>query len=203
LSAVALAKIDEQSRLPTISLIVSVTGALKVLPEPGQRQFASELEPGQWADVELRETAVGLNMAVSDWYNQVLQPIGTYRYAMYAVALPKVQEAGSFANAVRLLLKADEAYARGDDVSVFANCKGAWEALPGAPKAIFEQIIEEAKKKSALDQVALQTVNYINHGRHVAGSGDEAGDFPIDHRDAELALNLSKLLVGHVSRLSL
>lgn len=89
--------------------------------------MASDREPGQWAEVEVTDTQLSLNIAVSDWYSRVLEPIGTYRYVIYAVALPKMQEAGPIANAVKLLAMAEQAYARGDDVSVFTHCR--WRGI--------------------------------------------------------------------------
>lgn len=202
LSPEAIATINALTGQPTLSLSVVVHGSTLVLPGPGQQHFASDLEPGQWAEVEVTDTTLSLNIAVSDWYSRVLEPIGTYRYVIYGVALPKVQEAGPIASAVKLLAQAEQAYAHGDDVSVFTHCRGAWDALPGAKQTIFDGIVSDPQKRQALDELGGRAGDYLHRGRHIVASGPQAGEFAIDHRDAELALNLTKLLIGYIAKIS-
>lgn len=42
---------------------------------------------------------------------------------------------------------------------------------------------------------------FFNKGRHVEKEGAGAGEFPVDHRDAEFALSLIKSSVAYLAKL--
>jgi len=63
------------------------------------------------------------------------------------------------------------------------------------------QRIENDRKRAAADELLKRAGAFLHSGRHASRGGPDAGSFPVDHRDASLALNLTRLLLGYVSRL--
>ena len=202
MSPEAIAAIQSRVRDPTIILSVEVVGLHSIFLEPSaQSGFASQFPPGEWSMVPIQPSIVTLAIPRSDWYSRVLEPIGTYRYTLWAVALPKAQEAGGAAASVRHVAEAERAFATGDDPAVFLHCRGAWDTLPGDKVAIFDVILD-TKKRARVDELGKRFGGFLHAGRHVAADGSYEGEFPVDHRDAEFALNMTKLFVGYVSRLN-
>jgi hypothetical protein len=164
-------------------------------------RFASSPEPGKWQFVDFgvgRQTELRIQVARSDWYSQVLQPIGSTKYVPIEVAIP----AGDLTlkPASNHLEEAERAYAEGDDPNVFARCRAATESLPGATKKIFASLPDPSESK-ALDELLLRANDYFHRGRHVVKEGDRQGEFPVTHADARFALTLAQVLVAHVAHL--
>jgi hypothetical protein len=126
----------------------------------------------------------------------VLQPIGTVQYVSTEIALPKGEQIVRAATSK--IKEAESAYAMHDDPAVFFFCRGALDALPGAKQEIFASLADRDEAK-LLDELTLHTGQFLHHGRHVAGDGEEAGEFPVDHVDARFALNLTEVLVAHIA----
>ena len=78
-------------------------------------------------------------------------------------------------------------------------CRAALDALPGAKTNIFDAI-PEGKKRDAINELTRQIGVYIHSGRHVEPNarGQQAGEFPIDQRDALFVYNTTKLLLSHI-----
>ena len=61
--------------------------------------------------------------------------------------------------------------------------------------------IENLRKRSSADKLVKEAGMFLHAGRHVSREGRDAGAFPVDHRDAFLALNLTRLLVTYLARI--
>jgi hypothetical protein len=146
---------------------------------------------------EARQTTLPFEVARSDWFTHVLQPIGTARYISTEIRLSDADPA--LRAAVSQIAEAERAYANGNDPAVFLHCRAAIDALPGAKQEIFASLPDK-QEAEALNNLMLQAGRYFHLGRHVATEGEEQGTFPIDHRDARFALNLVKLLIAHTSQ---
>jgi hypothetical protein len=181
-----------------VELALRLSGWLRARSDNDDGQFASDPDPGEWVYHGFgvgRQTELRFQIARSNWYSQVLQPIGTVEYTSIEIAIPDGDL--TLKPAINRLAEAERAYIEGDDPTVFARCRAATEALPGAAKKIFDGLADASEAK-ALDDLMLRANNYFHRGRHVAKEGDRQGDFPVTHADAQFALNLAKLLVGHV-----
>jgi hypothetical protein len=158
-------------------------------------QFASRPDPGEWTYEPFgraRQSELGFQIPRSDWFTRVLEPIGTTEFVATEIALPHGDH--KLRAAAARLKEAERAYRTGDDPTVFARCRAATEALPGAPKEIFD-VLTDREEAAALDQLLLKANTYFHRGRHV----DSDGEFPVTHRDAGFALNLAKLLIAHAA----
>jgi hypothetical protein len=161
--------------------------------------YAGSPQPGEWVFQAFgvsRQTELMFQLARSDWFTDALEPIGTLDYLCTEIALPRGDH--PLRQAVNQLHAAERAFAEGDDPAVFSRCRGAIDALPGAPKTIFDGL-PDPHESVVLDDLLLKAGTYLHRGRHVARSGEREGDFPIDHADARFALNLAKLLIAHVA----
>jgi hypothetical protein len=184
-----------------IDLELRLTGWLRARDnnEDAQR-FVGDPQPGEWVFQhfgEARQTVLAFQVARSDWFTRVLQPIGTVQYISAEITLPAGDPAVRAAAAQ--LSQAESAYAQNNDPSVFLHCRAAIDALPGAKQDIFAALANRDEAK-LLDDLLRQAGQYLHHGRHVATAGDQRGSFPVDHHDARFALNLTKLLIAHTSR---
>jgi hypothetical protein len=58
----------------------------------------------------------------------------------------------------------------------------------------------EGKKRDAIDELTKSIGKYIHSGRHVVPNtgGDQAGEFPVDQRDAVFVYNMTKLLLSQI-----
>jgi hypothetical protein len=95
--------------------------------------------------------------------------------------------------------RAERCFALGDDAGVFAKLKGAFEALPDAPKQIFDAL-PEPKRAAVNAVVAAYVTTFLNFGRHVSKTGAPAGEFPVDHIDARYALDNANLVLSYASK---
>jgi hypothetical protein len=115
------------------------------------------------------------------------------------VAVPKGEVAVQWKQALSHLSDAEKCFAMGDDASVFSKLKGMCEALPGAPKNIVNNL--PSPKNKVVDELLKSYVDFLNHGRHVARDGENAGSFPNNRIDSENAIALGKVMMSYVSRL--
>jgi hypothetical protein len=199
-SRAALDYIEAISPADQIHLELRLTGWLrgKDNNEDG-RHALGEPQPGEWVFQhfgEAQQTTLNFEVARSDWFTRVLQPIGTVQYISTEIKLP----AGDpmLRTAVNQIGEAERAYANGNDPAVFLHCRAAIDALPGAKQEIFANVPDKHEAKT-LDNLMRQAGNYFHLGRHVAIEGEDEGIFPVNHRDARFALNLAKLLIAHTS----
>ena len=198
LSRPALEHISELSPVDRVDLELRLTGWLRCRDDnEDAHRYVGDPNPGEWLFQhfgEARQTLLPFQVARSDWFTRVLQPIGTVEYINTEIALPAGDPA--LRAAVGQIAAAERAYSDCDDPSVFLYCRAAIDALPGAKQDVFIGLPDRGEAK-LLDDLMRQAGSYLHRGRHVAGDGGDQGDFPVDHRDARFALNLTKLLVAH------
>jgi hypothetical protein len=161
-------------------------------------QFASRPSPGEWTAVAFGSSVTSLDFEIarSDWYSRIREPLGTLRYLFVEVPLPSARH--PLHKAAERLRDAEQALTAGDEPGVFLHCRGAVDALPGSPKNIFDEL-SDPREAAALDAIVKSAGAYLHRGRHVDRSGTQQGDFPVTGRDARFALNLTKVLISHVS----
>jgi hypothetical protein len=96
------------------------------------------------------------------------------------------------------------ALVQGNPPGVFGACRGAIDALPGDKIDIFAAM-PEGKKREAIDLLTKSIGKYVHSGRHVVpnAGGEQAGEFPVDQRDATFMYNMTKLLLSHIASLTL
>jgi hypothetical protein len=183
-----------------IDLELKLTGWLHARDnnEDGPR-FTSSPQPGEWVFQsfgEANQALLPFQVARSDWFTHVLQPIGTVEYISTEIVLPSGDPL--LRAAVNQIREAENAYSMHNDPAVFLHCRGAIDALPGAKQDIFAGLGDRDEAK-LLDSLTREAGQYLHHGRHIATDGAEQGDFPVTHQDARFALNLTKLLIAHIS----
>jgi hypothetical protein len=139
-------------------------------------------------------------VARSEWYANVIQRVGTDEIIFAEIFVPR-SESDSLSQALTHLQNAEKAFFDGHDPATFLHLRAAFEALPGANKEIFSGI-RDVEKRDKLNAMMKSVVAFLHTGRHVAGRGEDRGLFSIDHADAGLALNLVKILLAYVSKLS-
>ncbi len=134
-----------------VNLTLRWYGLLGVCWNPGESEFRSgDPEPGKWVFLHMadRQNEHILRIPRSDWFADVLKPIGDGEVLHLEVLTSRGPGAEAWAKTVALLAEADKAYALGDDAGVFAKLKGGFEALPGAPKHIFDQLPQSKGTRS-------------------------------------------------------
>lgn len=180
-----------------VDLTLELAGFLRARDDNDDgRRYASQPAPGEWVYQPFgrtQNTRLTFQVARSDWFTNVLEPIGTVDYVATEIALPRGDHA--LRAAVNHLRDADRAYREGDDPTVFSRCRAATEALPGAPKQIFDPLTDRDEAK-VLDELLRAANRLFHRGRHV-GTG---GQFAVDHHDARFALGMAKLLVAQTAR---
>lgn len=163
------------------------------------RRFANQPAPGEWVFQRFGDsvTTLPFQIARSDWFTQVLAPLGTVDYVPVEIAVPRADH--PLRQAANHLNEAEQALREGRDPLVFSYCRAAIDALPGAKKEIFDGLPNQREAK-ALDALLLEAGNYFHLGRHTADDGPQQGEFAVDHGDAAFALNVAKLLIAHTAR---
>jgi hypothetical protein len=95
-------------------------------------------EPGEWVFQsfgQANQALLRFEVARSDWFTHVLEPIGAVEYVSTEILLPTGD--ASLRAAVGKIREAESAYAMHDDPAVFLYCRGAIDVLPGAKQDIF------------------------------------------------------------------
>lgn len=140
-----------------------------------------------------------LTIERTNWYRDVLTATRHESYYYLEVALPNSLSQADlkqeFQAALNHLRDAEKSYAQGDDASVFFKLRGWLDSMPEAPLAIFSRIADK-DKRSHLDHLLKTFGKYLHDGRHVSA---EDGQFPVDHLDAAFALDMTKVLLSHLS----
>ncbi len=143
-----------------------------------------------------------VQVARSDWYEQVIEKFGIGSYLVTSLYLPygvKVWEAS-----LRHMSDALRELVQGNPPGVFGACRAAIDALPGDKTAIFAAM-PEGKKRDAIDDLTKGIGKYIHSGRHVVpnAGGEQAGEFPVSQQDAAFVYNMTKLLLSQIASLTL
>jgi hypothetical protein len=82
---------------------------------------------------------------------------------------------------------------------VFGYCRAALDAVPGAKQNIFDAM-PVGKKRDAINDLSKRIVEYLHSGRHVVPgtASEQAGELPVDQRDALFVYNMTKLLIAQI-----
>jgi len=201
ISHAAVDHMEERASGEYIDLSLELAGLLRGRDQNSDGpRLRSAPAVGEWTFQSFGRAATStltFQIPRSEWFGRVLQPIGNVNYVSTEIAIPRGD--AHLGAAVRHLDSAHQAYIQGDDPAVFSRCRAASEALPGAPKRIFEGL-SDPEEAAVLDELLAKANAYFHRGRHVATGGEHKGEFPIDHGDARFALNLARLLVGQTAR---
>jgi hypothetical protein len=162
-------------------------------------------EPDTWHIETIgNQSLVDLDIQVarSDWYEQVVEKLGVGSYLITPLYLPYGMP--SWESTLGHMNAALRALVQGNSPGVFGECRAAIDALPGAKTGIFAAM-PEGKKRDAIDELTKSVGKYIHSGRHVVPNtgGEQAGEFPADLRDALFAYNMTKLLLSQIASLTL
>jgi hypothetical protein len=143
-----------------------------------------------------------VQVARSDWYEQVVEKLGIGSYLVTPLYLPYGVK--TWAASLKHLDEAGRAVTQTNPPAVFGSCRAAIDALPGDKTDIFAAM-PEGKKRDAINEMTTQIGKYVHSGRHVVpnAGGEQAGEFPVDQRDAVFAYNMTKLLLSHIASLTL
>lgn len=162
-------------------------------------------EPGIWHTESIGDQGgaeLDVQVARSDWYEQVVAPLGVSSYLITPLYLPYGVK--TWAATLGHLDDALRALVQGYPPGVFGSCRASIDALPGDKTDIFAAM-PEGEKRDAIDELTKQFGRYVHSGRHVVPNtgGEQAGDFPVDQRDATFVYNMTKLVLSHVASLTL
>jgi hypothetical protein len=157
-------------------------------------------EPDVWHIEPIGEPGaheLEVQVARSDWYEQVVAKLGLGSYLVAALPLPV--GVATWQAALGHLDAAGRALTQADPPAVFGHCRAALDALPGAKTRIFDAM-PDGKKREAIDELTKRIGAYLHSGRHVEPNtgGQQAGEFPVDQRDAAFAYNMTKLLLSQI-----
>jgi hypothetical protein len=157
-------------------------------------------EPGTWHIESIgNQSLVDLDVQVarSDWYEQVVEQLRIGSYLVTPLYLP--YGVTSWQSTLKHMDEALRALVQGNPPAVFGACRGAIDALPGDKTDIFAAM-PEGKKRDAVNELTKSIGNYIHSGRHVVPNtgGEQAGEFPVDQRDAVFVYNMTKMLLSQI-----
>ena len=189
-----------------IDLTLDLTGWMEVHREPNDDDpsyLGETPEPGEKGFIAFghgSQTRLQLQVSRSDWFTNIMQPVGTLDYLVTAIPLPKGAAGTAFLAPLNHLQDAERRYAAGDDAEVFFRCRAALEAMPGAPQHIFDGLPDRDLAET-MNAVMKETVDYLHRGRHTQKEGEQRGEFAVDHGDAQFALSITRLLVAQAARL--
>ncbi len=183
--------VDSHARGDQISLRLDLRARTTL-----QRDGVPDPEPG-------RETFAQASHLVprASWVKDVVEPIGSDQFVLLELAIPPNPERERWTRSLGHLEAAERFYHAGNDPEVLQRCYSAFEALEGAPKAVFEREPDE-EKRVQLNAVLLAVKTFMHSGRHVSRSGAASGGFAVDHRDAEFALAQAKVWLSYFARIA-
>jgi len=173
--------------------------------QPGDAKAQGLGEPDVWHFDSIGETGgsdLEVQVARSEWYEEVVKKLGIGTYLITPLYLPR--GVPSWQATLGHMDEALRALVQGNPPGVFGACRAAIDALPGNKTGIFDAM-PEGKKRDAIDDLTKQIGKYIHSGRHVVPNTgvEQAGQFPVDQRDAAFVYSMTKLLLSHVASLTL
>jgi hypothetical protein len=184
-----------------VNLTLSWYGILRVLWEPTESdaRYQGDPDPGVWTDLQIDEGnhEQPIIISRSDWYSRIVTSIGTSDFIFTEVAVPKGPIGDDWRSTIELLDQAEKAFVLGNDAAVFGHLQGAFEALPGAKRNIFDDLPEPQRKY--VNDLAKHISQFLHAGRHVIEIRDGVKDFPVNHVDALFAMNLVRVLLSYAS----
>ena len=197
----ALTFIGDRARGDVLSFKLEIVGLLRVLRTSESTGIVRPQVPvGEWTFLVTDQKELMFSVPRGVWFSSVVSPISDSSFVTVEIEVPKGTDTGPLTASFARLRDAERAYANGDDHGVFSQCRGAIEALPGHPDHIVDRI-ENSRKRTSADKLIKEAGMFLHAGRHVSREAQDAGEFPVDHRDAFLALNLTRLAVAYVARI--
>ena len=184
----------------TVQLMLEMQAFLRLRTEPMALPGQVSPEPGPWREVTTWPAQMQVPIPRSEWVARVVQPLGVEQFVFLEVAIPPATDRARWEKALSHLAEAEQHYREGNDPEVLQRCYAAFEALEGAPKAIFDTV-PDVEKRDRLNEALRTAKEYMHNGRHVSQAGASEGAYPVDHRDAAFALGQAKLWLAYVSRL--
>jgi hypothetical protein len=167
----------------------------------GQSITSAFVSAGQWGLLPSTQTSIVATITRDDWMDNVVKVVQPEDRAILEVPIPTPPNRGRFEKALKHLATAEEQYQQGNDTAVLQACYGGFESLsPGAAKDVLAKLTDLEKRKH-LDELLVKAKTYLHAGRHISKTGARLGDFDVDHRDAEFALGMTKMVISYVARL--
>lgn len=192
--------VDQRLREATVQLGLEVRALLRLRTEPPAPPGQQRPEPGPWHEAKTWPTQTEVSIPRSEWVSGVVQPLGVEQFIFLELPVPPPPERAQWEKALAHLAEAESHYREGNDPEVLQRCYAAFEALVGAPKAIFDAVAD-AEKRNRLNDALRTAKEYMQNGRHVSKAGELEGEYPVDHRDAAFALGQAKLWLTYIGRL--
>lgn len=148
----------------------------------------------------LKTADSGLSFRVSklDWLKQVLEPIGYADFKLIELPIPEVPNREKWDKALKHIEEAESQFRTGNDPGVFSRCYAAYESVK--PIKMHLESVTNLDKRNAIKSMFDDMQRFLNKGRHVERVGAESGDFPVDHRDAELAIYMIKSSIAYLAK---
>jgi hypothetical protein len=184
-----------------ISFRIEIAGLLRVLrTAEGTGIVMPQVLAGEWTFLITDQKELMFSVPRGVWFSSVVSAVSDSSFVTVEIEVPKGTDTGPFAASFARLRDAERAYTNGDDHGVFSQCRGAIEALPGHPDHIVDRI-ENGRKRNSAEKLIKEAGAFLHAGRHVSLEVHDVGEFPVDHRDAFLALNVTRLAVAYVARI--
>jgi len=143
--------------------------------------------------------ALSFQISKLDWLKQVLQPMQYADFAFLELPIPEVPNREQWTKALNHVGEAEAQFRTGNDPGVFSCCYAAYEAIQPI-KTHLESVTNE-DKRNAIKSIFDDMRRFYNKGRHIERTGADSGKFPVDHRDAEFAIYLTKSSVAYLAKL--
>lgn len=198
----ALEFVNERLTGDRVDLTLQLSGWMRIRYQPEEGEaLPAGAEPDEWTFTTfgvMSVSAITLQVPRGEWFKRVIEPIGTHEYLLTEIPLLKGGIGASLEKSYKQVLEAERHWVTGNDPSVFFHCKGAIEALPGWPESIFDPLPDRTKAEY-LNRLVHSAKSYFDQGRHIARTGTQEGEFPVDHREAQFALALTKVLLAETA----
>jgi hypothetical protein len=200
----ALAFIEEHFREATLHLQFEWRGMLRVKHEQSSDGIVPSVPVGEWHFLPLDPGGNSgmVSISRSDWVHHVLAPVGVGDFVSLEIAVPKLPDPETWRVALDHLRTAEEQYHLGNDPGVFHHCYAVFERFRGDSETLFPTVPDESKRKK-INDLLMKLNAFFQAGRHTSTSGSRAGQFAVDHRDAEAALAMTKIFLAYLARLAI
>lgn len=202
LNPAAMRHVGETVRGARIHLRVIVRIAFRYrIPARFAPTGEQESSAGQWEEMRnVGAPALDVEIPRSTWVHDVLEQIGTLNYVWLEMPIPPLPAGGMWQKVQEHLARAEARDHEGADPDVLRCCHDAIAALsPSNPKALVPAMSDPAKREK-VDAALLAFRNFLQSGRHPQASGEQAGGYDVDHRDAQFALAMTKVWLTYLAR---
>jgi hypothetical protein len=135
------------------------------------------------------------------WVKQVLEPIGTDQYVLLELPIPPMPTGQRWQAAQEHLARAEARFHEGHDADVLRHCHDAFTALSPKDPTKFVPPVGDDVKMDQVNETLHAFRDFLHRGRHPLRTGDDAGRYDVDHRDAAFALAATKIWLTYLARL--